>query len=180
MEDAQMTSANSARIIAIAAVTIDGRIAQNENQETDWTSPEDKTFLRKILDQTDVIVIGHTTYRIHQAYLAARKCIVFTHDVNDFEEESDNLSFCNLDAVSLNGVLSPYQSVALLGGSQIYTHFLEHDSIDELYLTIEPIIFGGGLNLFNGQPSLRTNFDFVSFEVLNKQGSVLLHYRKRA
>lgn len=173
-----MTSANSGRIIAIAAVTIDGRIAQHENQETDWTSPEDKAFLRKLLDETDVIVVGHTTYRIHQSYLAARKCIVFTREVNDLEQQSDNILFCNIDAVSLDRVLSPYHSVALLGGSQIYTYFLEHDSIDELYLTIEPIIFGSGLNLFSGQPSLRTNFAFVSFEVLNKQGSVLLHYRK--
>jgi dihydrofolate reductase len=165
-------------IIAIAAISIDGKIAQHKNQQTDWTSREDKIALRKLLDETDVIGIGHTTYRIHEERLAARRCIIFTREVVGFEQKSENLFLCNLDNVSLREVLAPYHSVALLGGAQIYTYFLERDLIDELHLTIEPVAFGNGLNLFERKNSLITNFKLVSVQQLNAGGTMLLRYRR--
>ena len=44
-------------IIAIAAVTIDGKIGRHTRHFTDWTSHEDKTFLRSLLDTSDIVVI---------------------------------------------------------------------------------------------------------------------------
>lgn len=173
-----MKSERSTSIIAIAAISMDGKIAQRENQQTDWTSAEDKVALRKLLDETDVIAIGHTTYRIHEERLTTRKCIVFTREVVGLEQKSENLFLCNLDHVSLREVFAPYHSIALLGGAQIYTYFLEHDLIDELYLTIEPVAFGSGLNLFEGKNSSITNFDLISVQRLNDQGTILIHYRR--
>jgi dihydrofolate reductase len=169
---------DSPTIIAIAAVTIDGKIALHENQQSDWTSPEDKQALRGLLDETDIIAIGHKTYLIHEERLAERKCIVFTRTVTELKQQSKNVLLCNLDNVSPREVLSPYRLVALLGGGQMYTHFLEHDLIDELQLTIEPIVFGNGLNLFEGSPSSIRRPQLVSIRELNQHGTVLLHYRK--
>src|SRR3989344_3206281 len=50
------------RCIAIVATTIDGRIALDSGHFSDWTSPEDKTFLREMLDKSDVVLGGTKTY----------------------------------------------------------------------------------------------------------------------
>ena len=165
-------------IIAIAAVTIDGKIARNAGHFTDWTSPEDKIFLRGFLDTCDVVVVGNNTYKTAVAPLSKRNCIVLTRAVPNKERRSDKLLLCNPEAISIETILEPYQRVALLGGAQTYTYFLERGLIDEFYLTIEPIIFGNGLDLFECKNEATTKFEIVSVKELNEQGTVLLHYRR--
>ena len=42
-----------------------------------------------------------------------------------------------------------FKEVAICGGSQIYSMFMKEGVVDRLYLTIEPILFGKGITLFN-------------------------------
>ena len=51
------------RCIAIAAVTIDGKIALDAHSGSAWTSREDKDFLHDMLDTSDVVVVGNNTYK---------------------------------------------------------------------------------------------------------------------
>jgi len=169
---------SSARITAIAAVTIDGKIALKAGHFSDWTSPEDKDFLHDFLDKSDVIVVGNNTYKTAESPLSKRNCIVFTRSVQTIERQRDNLLLCNPEGVLLSDILKDYKAVALLGGTQTYTYFLENDLIDELYLTIEPIIFGRGLSLFESAGGKTVNFELASIKELNKKGSILLHYKK--
>jgi dihydrofolate reductase len=166
------------RIIAIAAITIDGKIARHSGEFTDWTSPEDKDVLHHHLDKSDVIVVGNNTYKIAEAPLSKRNCIVFTRSVRATEQLRENLLFCNPEGVALSTILNKYRTVALLGGRQIYTYFLERDLIDEMYLTIEPIIFGNGLDLFDQKKDVTTKFELTSYKRLNKKGSILMHYER--
>jgi dihydrofolate reductase len=41
------------------------------------------------------------------------------------------------------------EELAICGGSTIYTMFMKASLVDSLYLTIEPVIFGKGMSLFN-------------------------------
>ena len=165
------------KIVAIAAITIDGKIARNQGHFTDWTSPEDKTFLRGFLNTCDAIVVGNNTYKTAEAPLSKRNCIVFTHDVESTRQARENLLLCNPANASIETVLEPYRIVALLGGTQTYSYFLHRNLIDELYLTIEPVVFGDGLPLFKCENDTLA-FQFVSVEKLNEQGALLLHYRR--
>src|ERR1035437_1290773 len=65
--------------IAIAAITLDGKIAKGPNHMSDWTSKEDKVFMRALLDKCDVIIVGNNTYKTAIAPLSKRNCIVLTH-----------------------------------------------------------------------------------------------------
>ena len=42
-----------------------------------------------------------------------------------------------------------YKEVAICGGSTTYTMFMEAGLVDKLYITIEPVVFGAGMTLFN-------------------------------
>ncbi len=166
------------RCIAIAAVTIDGKIALDSGHFSDWTSPEDKDFLHEMLDKSDVVVVGNNTYKTAIEPLSKRNCIVFTSSVAELERKSDKLLFANPATVDVKTLLKEYKTVAILGGMKTYTYFLQHDLLDELYLTIEPVIFGRGLNLFETAENVNARFKLESTKELNKNGTLLLHYIK--
>jgi dihydrofolate reductase len=166
-------------IIAIAAMTMDGRIARHSGEFTGWTSSEDKDILHEHLDRSDVIVVGNNTYKTAEGPLSKRNCIVFTRSVPAVLRRSEKLLLYNPEGASLSVVLGEYCTVALLGGTQVYTWFLERDLIDEMYLTIEPVVFGNGLNIFDRKnDEMDVKFSLASVRQLNTNGSVLLHYRK--
>jgi dihydrofolate reductase len=168
------------KVLAIVAVTLDGKIARSTNHPSDWTSPEDKIVLRKLISETEAIIIGHTTYLLHESRLAKRQCIVFTRGVVNTKRVNENLLLYNPEGLTpMQKILEPYRSIALLGGSQIYSYFFDHGLVDEIHLTIEPVIFGEGLDFLRSKGPLDTQFQLVSMEKLNPQGAVYLHYRKK-
>lgn len=164
------------RTIAIAAITVDGKIALGPEHFSDWTSPEDKAFMRGLLDKADVVVVGNNTYKTAIEPLSKRNCIVLTSSVKTAERRADNLLFWNPEGADASSVLNKYNMVALLGGAKTYSYFLQNDLLDELYLTIEPIAFGRGVSLFDHQADLPAHFSLLSMEKLNEGGTVLLHY----
>ncbi|OGG49206.1 hypothetical protein A3C18_02195 [Candidatus Kaiserbacteria bacterium RIFCSPHIGHO2_02_FULL_54_11b] len=167
------------RCVAIAATTIDGKIALDQGHFSDWTSKEDKDFLHEMLDKSDVVVVGNNTYKTAIEPLSKRNCIVFTASVATSERKNDLLIYCNPASSDCLPLMEKYERVAILGGTQTYTYFLENDLLDEIYLTIEPIVFGRGLNLFETKEPFETRFKLESTKQLNETGSLLLHYLKR-
>ena len=83
------------KYIAIAAVTIDGKIAKNKSHMSDWTSPEDKIFMRALLDKCDVIIVGNNTYKTAIKPLSKRNCIVLSRSANKLMSKSANLIYCD-------------------------------------------------------------------------------------
>ncbi len=163
----------------IAAATIDGRIAAHAWQFTGWTSKEDKDFLHKILDQSDVVLVGNNTYKTAREPLSKRNCVVLTRSVRGVVLKREGLVYLNPKNVNLKRYIKDkgFKRVVVLGGTQTFTYFLEKRMIDEIYLTIEPLVFGKGLNLFETKKSRIWNFKLVSVKRLNKKGSLLLHFK---
>ena len=81
------------RCIAIAAATIDGKIALDSGHFSDWTSKEDKDFLHEMLDKSDAVVVGNNTYKTAIGPPSKRNCIVFTASVATSERKSDKLTY---------------------------------------------------------------------------------------
>jgi dihydrofolate reductase len=72
--------------IAVAAVTIDGKIARHPAHFSNWTSKEDKSFLHEFLDACDCIIVGRKTYELAKEPLSKRRCVVLTRRVKGIEE----------------------------------------------------------------------------------------------
>ena len=162
-------------ISLIAAVSIDGRIAGYSGHSSDWTSTEDKDFLHTMLDKSDCIVVGHNSYEIAREPLSKRNCIVFT---GSGDKSDTGVVYFNPAKEDFFGFVKGkgYTSIAVLGGTGVYTYFLEHDLCTDFYVTIEPVVFGNGLPLFETKKFEMKNFRFQSSRLLNSQGSILLHY----
>jgi len=165
--------------IVIAAVTIDGKIALSSKHNSSWTSKEDKDFLHAMLDKCDVVVVGNNTYKAAKKPLSKRNCIVFTSKVTSNVKKNSRLLYCNPERTDIKKLIEKlgYKKIALLGGAQTYTFFLQKNLVNDIYLTIEPLTFGMGLNLFGSSKPLVRNFKLVSIKKLNKAGTLLLHYK---
>ncbi len=163
---------------AIAAVTIDGKIGKHPSHFSNWTSIEDKKFLRDKLDRSDVIIVGNNTYQTARNRLSKRNCIVLTSKVKSASAENGNLVFLNPAKNNLKKFIQNlgYVNIAVLGGAQTYQLCLEKGMLDDLYLTIEPITFGSGINLFHANLPRPKKWTLVSLKKLNRKGSLLLHY----
>lgn len=156
----------------IAALTADGFIARNSNHLADWTSKEDKQFFTQKTKEAGVVVMGLNTFKTIGRPLPMRHNIVYappeTHleGVEVTQKEPREL----LKDLESRG----YSKVAICGGSTIYTMFMEAGVVDTLYLTLEPVIFGYGLTLFNKQ--LDAKLQLKSQNRLNDQ-TLLLEYQ---
>lgn len=183
----------SIKFIAIAAVTLDGKIAKHKSHMSDWTSKEDKAFLHAMLDKCDVILVGNNTYKTAIKPLSKRNCIVLTRAIplSPYEGRAgEGLQYCNPQKSDLKKIIAnkKYKTIAILGGAQTYAYCLQNGMLNELYLTIEPVVFGEGINLFSpfspspyegraGEGLYNHRFKLVSIKKLNKQGTALLRYK---
>lgn len=163
------------QFIAIAATTIDGRIAKHSRHFSSWTSKEDKDFLHGILDTCDVILVGRSTYDMAKKPLSKRNCIVLTRNTEN-KKNKLGLAYLNPAKSSLLKLINKnnYKRIGILGGEQIYSYCLEKKYLTELFLTIEPVSFGYGLSLFNTKKT--AYWKLKSTKQLNEKGSLLLHY----
>ncbi len=164
----------------IAAMTLDGKIAKHSHHMADWSSKEDKGFLHRMLDKADVAIVGNNTFETAKKPLSKRNCIVFTRSVKNPEQRGENLVFVN---PAITGIAEfcrrhSYNKIAVLGGAKAFGYFLAHGLADEIFLTIEPLVFGAGIPLLDSG-DYEISFSLVSVRKLNKKGSLLLHYRKR-
>jgi dihydrofolate reductase len=66
------------------------------------------------------------------------------------------------------------QTVAIAGGSSIYSQFLRDGLVTDVFLTIEPHLFGHGVPLASGFD--RVNLRLVDVTRLGDQ-AVLLHFK---
>ncbi len=165
------------RIDLFAAMTVDGRIAQHEYHGNDWTSSEDNAFLRNAMEEYDLIVVGFRTFQVASKVFSKYPCLVLTKEEVE-EGEEGSVSYFNYNKGDIQDRLKALEveRVAVLGGTFVYSDFLKRKLFDNLYLTIEPLIWGSGLPLCDHGQVIEQHLTFVEAKTLNKQGTVLLHY----
>lgn len=161
--------------IAVVAISLDGKIATATYQKN-WSSPEDQNHLHKVEDSCDVLVMGRNSYEVAKEKLMKRNVMVFSRSS---KKENKHLVFVNPEKTKINEYLQQkkYKRICILGGPEVYSYFLERNLIDELWVTIEPIVFGQGLGIFSKLKESK-QFRLLSIKKLNNKGSVLLHYVK--
>lgn len=160
----------------IAATSLDGFIAEKTDQiSTAWTSKEDKKFFSERTKQAGVIVMGSSTYKTIGRPLPGRLNVVYSKKSNyEFANEKEGF-VTGLDPKELLQKLERegYQEVAICGGAEIYSMFMSAGLIDTLYITVEPVIFGEGIKLFN--PQIKNTLQLVKVDKMGESG-VLLEY----
>ncbi len=166
--------------ILVVAVSLDGKITNGKKEGTEWTSKEDQKFFRGELDRADAVILGRKTFEAIPRPLTPRNRIVFSHTKTfSHSAECKNVQVFGGTSATLLLLLKKmhWNRVVIAGGTSIYEWFLKNKLVDELYLTLEPVVLGSGKPLIN-EANITENWTLASTRKLNKKGTLLLHYSK--
>ncbi|MDO8482423.1 MAG: dihydrofolate reductase family protein [bacterium] len=170
------------KTILVMVMSADGKTTAGKNGRVhDWSSSEDQRYFSALIKKSELVIMGRKTF------LAARRNmklsptihrIVLTRKPLRYKkfEVSKQLEFTDESPQALVKRLEKYYQTALLvGGSEINSAFLKASLIDELWLTIEPLILENGKTLFSKDtPNKRMRL--LHSKRLNKSGTLLLKY----
>jgi dihydrofolate reductase len=149
------------RCSVFIAASLDGYIARADGS-LDWLSVveregEDYGY-REFVDGVDALVMGRKTYDTVLGFeewpFAGKRCIVLTHarpaSPRADEEFASGAPTALLEQLGRQGVRRVY-----VDGGAVIRQFLGAGLVDDLTLSVIPVILGGGVRLFDGDPRNR-------------------------
>jgi dihydrofolate reductase len=165
------------------ASSLDSYIA-SENGSIEWLFSDADYGYTKFYDSIDTILVGRKTYdqslTFEEYPYKGKKVYVFTRNA-EVEKKKKTLDVEYIDDNIPNFVRGLVQQpvgnrdIWLLGGGEIVSILLNADLVDEIILSVHPIILGKGIPLFsniNKRVNLRL-IESIPFE----SGLVQLCYR---
>jgi len=156
------------KTVLLMAMTADGKIAKTTNQLADWTSKADKKIFVAETKKAGAIIMGETTYDTIGRPLPGRLNVVLTLEPEKRQNIPGSLEFFKATPKEIIGELEKrgFSAVILGGGATINGLFLKENLIDEIWLTIEPKIFGEGLSLFKNA-DVDLSLELISVEKID-------------
>ena len=138
------------KLILLMAITLDGKTGKDSEHFVDWTEQEDKKFFVRITKKAGVIIMGSKTFDTIGQPLPGRKNIILTRN-HLRKSRWDNLVFTEKAPGELLNCLEKegFSEAVLAGGPTINTLFAREGLINEVIVTVSPLIFGYGTSLFS-------------------------------
>lgn len=161
------------KVVLFIAATLDGYIA-TQDHELDWlfkVEGENDNRTKEFMDTVDTVIMGRTTYdwlmaqEIEFPY-KDKECYVFTKSP---KTDTEYVTFTNEDVAQFTEKLKSKsgKNIWLVGGGELLFAFLEGKLVDEMIVTIAPVLLGSGIPLFR-QNSFRTGLRLSNVTRLNQ------------
>lgn len=167
------------KVILYMGITPNGYIAKVDG-DSEWTSEEDLKGFFKNSKKAGNIIMGANTYKSASKYgyfpFPEVINIVMTHQPfeNQWAEKvifTDKLPQEILQMLEEKG----FKEAFLAGGGKLNAAFMKESLIDEIYLDVEPLIFGKGIPVFVPE-NFEYELELLEVNKLN-QNTVQLHYK---
>ncbi|HEU23913.1 MAG: dihydrofolate reductase [Mesoaciditoga sp.] len=160
------------KVIVIAVLSANGKIARFGSSEIDWSSKDDLEWFKKKTKEIGIVVCGRKTFETFRGPLKDRMNIVMTRNPN--KGRSENLIYTSDPPKQIIHFAEElgYSYLAIIGGREIFTLFMNENLVDELYLTYEPI-FIDGIDLLDVSKDIKLNL--LNIEMLG--ADFVVHYR---
>jgi dihydrofolate reductase len=180
----ELSIMESRKIVLYIAASLDGYIATKEDS-LDWLfSVEGKgdNGYSEFYETVDTILMGRRTYDwiMEQAedfpYLN-KACYVFTRSTM---EDTKHVRFIHDDGKEdFVNVLKqqPGKNIWIVGGGELLTMFMKQKVVDEVILTVAPVLLGSGIALFK-DGDYKTDLVLKGTRTFNQ--FVELHYEVKA
>ncbi|MGV3588389.1 MAG: dihydrofolate reductase family protein [Adhaeribacter sp.] len=138
------------KVILNLAISLDGLI-EGPNGEFDWCFTDQDYGMTEFLESVDTIVFGRKSYELMLRFEAdpypGKNKYVFSRSL---KTEAPQTNFVTGDVAEIMNQIQqqPGKDIWLFGGADLTTAFLNANLIDELQLSIHPIVLGQGKPLF--------------------------------
>ena len=161
------------------AMSLDGFIA-GPNGEFDWIVMDPEIDFAAQMQRFDTFLIGRKTFEVMQRMAASApptpgiRNFVFSRTLRPDDCPAATLSD---DAVSVVTDLraQPGKDIALFGGGELFRSLLAAGLVDEVSVSVVPVLLGGGVPLLPS-PADRARLSLKKHRVYAKTGSVQLDY----
>ena len=174
------------KVILYIAVSLDGYIAR-EDGSIDWLmefpNPDQVDHgYKDFISNIDLIVMGRATYEqvlgFDVDWPYQDKCFVVTsnEDLEIRTPQTYVLPGKDVKSKVDEWRLEEGKNIWLMGGGKLNTTFLQHGLLDEMILSLIPIVIGGGIPIFDGNTQ-QERFKEVDSQVFST-GIVNLYYSK--
>ena len=168
----------------VAVSSVNGKLTKGDNPDIySWTSKEDSKIFFSLIEKHNLIVMGSKTYEAARTIIKLRPNklrMVLTRNRRKYKSDmvKGSLEFTSESPKDLIKRLEKqgYKEMLLVGGTEINSAFLKNSLVDELHLTIEPILFGRGKDLLL-EEELEVSLKLLSIKKLNANGTLHLRYR---
>jgi dihydrofolate reductase len=170
------------KLILYIAASLDGYIATKDDNLDFLRLVEQKGEdygYAKFIKTVDTVIMGRKTYDKVLSFgigfpHANKECYILTRTQKPSEE---NIHFYNRDIVELINQLKSKKGKNIFcdGGAETVHLLLKNKLIDELIISIVPVLLSNGIRLFNGEQP-QQNLHFISSKSFEK-GLVQLHYK---
>lgn len=169
------------KTILVFVSTLDGKVTKwGDPFVRGWSSRADQEYFNKIWKDSKLIVIGSNTY--NAAPIKPSKdhlLVIMTRNTTKYEtkEIEGQIEFTDESPAQLVARFEKQgqQQMLIAGGAHIATSFLKEQLIDELWLTIEPRIFGQGGNFVTAE-KLDISLNLINCEKVNDRGTLITKY----
>lgn len=159
------------KITLYMAVSADGLITKGEN-DSDWVSPNDWDQFYKYIQSNDAIIMGRKTMdQFGEDEFPIEEVVNIVLSRNeDLHINSDNLIILEgspKDVVKLADKKG-LKNLLLIGGEDVNNQFIKNKLIDEIVLSVHPLLIGNGLSLC-GIENLKVKLKLKTSKVVNDE-----------
>ncbi|HTN45736.1 MAG TPA: dihydrofolate reductase family protein [Flavipsychrobacter sp.] len=148
------------KVILGLAVTLDGYI-EGPNGEYDWCFTDQDYGLNAFFERIDAVFIGRKSYEIAQQYAATNggEAVPGMPKVREYVF-SRTLKNVKSGAVLVSGDSmaearkikeQPGKDIWLYGGASLTDALMKEGLVDELWMSVHPVLLGSGKPLFRSQ-----------------------------
>ena len=169
------------KVSVVVVMSLNGKITRGSGGSVmSWASQADGAFFKQILAENSVHIMGNRTYQSAKLKPNSTKLRVLLTRQPDAHFDAAIPGEIEYTAARPTAIINDlqnrgYDSALVLGGSEIYSLFIGSGLVTDLYITVEPVIFNSGVDLVSNLAA-NVSCTLVSSEILNEQGSLLLHY----
>ena len=153
------------KILVYIASSLDGYIAR-ENGDIDWLPEVTESGYDAFYKSVDTVIMGKTTYDQVLTFgkypYKDKKSFVFTRSTN--QDKDENVEFLSdVEKFVKDGFHNAGENIWLVGGAQIIASFLKQGAVDEIIISVIPVLLGKGIPLFKDIEN-ETKLEFVKTE----------------
>jgi dihydrofolate reductase len=169
------------KTILIFVSSLDGKVTKwGEPNVRLWSSHQDQDYYKKVWNKSKLIIMGSATFNADTFSPSPdHQIIVMTSDPGRYKNDAvpGQIDFTNETPAELCSRFTNkgYRQMLVVGGPHVATSFLKEQLIDELWLTIEPKIFGMGTN-FAIDSKLDIDTRLIQIDKVNDQGTLITKY----
>ena len=161
------------------ATSLDGYIARRSG-EIDWLFDDQDYGYSDFLATIDTMIMGRKTYEQvltfgEYPYPDKKNYVVSNQLQGKPAPYAEFVEADQLKPLVEELRRSDGKDIWLVGGAQVIRFFMQHRFVDELILSIHPIVLGDGIPLFLNDPQIETLFQLKAVKPFNS-GLVQLSY----